>query len=250
MEKVYKDIVKFNRYKSVESFNNATDVTSSTISIVKLDENVMDIYLGRTKLTHSNFPDVSIELRNLIDSLGNKLNELKSEQNKKTDDISNKIVEISSKQTSATNIISNLKKDVAALKIEDRHIFELISNIENKLNNISNSNSDIDDIKQNINDIAAELIKKIENNISDINKLEAKDKKNTNDIHELKNEVSALKIEDRHIFEILNELLSIKIVISDIELLKKDNENINNEIDKINETIKNVINTKLTWLVL
>ena len=160
MEKVYKDIVKFNRYKSVESFNNATDVTSSTISIVKLDENVMDIYLGRTKLTHSNFPDVSIELRNLIDSLGNKLNELKSEQNKKTDDISNKIVEISSKQTSATNIISNLKKDVAALKIEDRHIFELISNIENKLNNISNSNSDIDDIKQNINDIAAELIKK------------------------------------------------------------------------------------------
>ena len=56
-----KDLVKFNRYKSVESFNNATDVTSSTISIVKLDENVMDIYLGRTQLTHSNFPEVSIE---------------------------------------------------------------------------------------------------------------------------------------------------------------------------------------------
>ena len=73
----FKDLVKFNRYKSVESFNNATDVTSSTISIVKLDKNVMDIYLGRTQLTHSNFPEVSIELRNLIDSLGNKLNELK-----------------------------------------------------------------------------------------------------------------------------------------------------------------------------
>ena len=62
----FKDLVKFNRYKSVESFNNATDVTSSTISIVKLDKNVMDIYLGRTQLTHSNFPEVSVELRNWL----------------------------------------------------------------------------------------------------------------------------------------------------------------------------------------
>ena len=75
---ILKDIVRFNRYKSVESFNNATDVTSSTISIVKLGENVMDIYLGRTRLTHSNFPEVNNELRSLINSLDDKLNSLKT----------------------------------------------------------------------------------------------------------------------------------------------------------------------------
>ena len=78
---ILKDIVRFNRYKSVESFNNATDVTSSTISIVKLGENVMDIYLGRTRLTHSNFPEVNNELRSLINSLDDKLNSLKTEFN-------------------------------------------------------------------------------------------------------------------------------------------------------------------------
>ena len=86
----FKNLVKFNRYKSVESFNNATDVTSSTISIVRLDKNVMDIYLGRTQLTHSNFPEVSVELRNLIDSLGNKLTELKSEFNSKLTSVDDK----------------------------------------------------------------------------------------------------------------------------------------------------------------
>ena len=80
---IFKDLVRFNRYKSVESFNNATDITSSTISIVKLDENVMDIYLGRTQLTHSNFPEVNIELRNLIDSLDVKLDNFKTEFNSK-----------------------------------------------------------------------------------------------------------------------------------------------------------------------
>ena len=90
MEEIFKDLVKFNRYKSVESFNNATDITSSTISIVKLDENVMDIYLGRTQLTHSNFPNVSIELKNLINSLSNRLNDLKSELNSNISSIDEK----------------------------------------------------------------------------------------------------------------------------------------------------------------
>ena len=88
--KNFKDLVRFNRYKSVESFNNATDVTSSTISIVKLDKNVMDIYLGRTQLTHSNFPEVSIELRNLIAALGNRLDEIKTEFNSKLSSTSEK----------------------------------------------------------------------------------------------------------------------------------------------------------------
>ena len=80
MEEI-KNLVKFNRYKSVESFENATDITSSTISIVKLGDNVMDIYLGRTQLTHSNFPEINIELRNLIDTLSNNINNLKEEFN-------------------------------------------------------------------------------------------------------------------------------------------------------------------------
>ena len=72
-----RDFVRFNRYKNVESFNNASDITSSTISIVKLDENNMDIYLGRTQLTHSELPDISIELKqpdNLMSGYYNSVN--------------------------------------------------------------------------------------------------------------------------------------------------------------------------------
>ena len=46
-------------------------------------------------------------------------------------------------------------------------------------------------------------------------------------------------MEDIHIFEILNELQSInKTIIADIKLLKKDNENINNEILTLKEKIR------------
>ena len=130
---VFKDLVRFNRYKSVESFNNATDITSSTISIVKLDENVMDIYLGRTQLTHSNFPEVNIELRHLIDSLDNKLNDLKTEFSSNLSSIDEKYNEELSKYISdfenglidLVNYTDNLSKE----------IFDIKSDIQNKQNN-------------------------------------------------------------------------------------------------------------------
>ena len=123
---VFKDLVRFNRYKSVESFNNATDVTSSTISIVKLDENVMDIYLGRIQLTHSNFPEVNIELRNLIDSLDIKLNNLKIEFNSKTSsmdekynkELSNYISDFESGLNDLINHTNNLSKEILDIKLD------------------------------------------------------------------------------------------------------------------------------------
>ena len=115
----FKDLVKFNRYKSVESFNNASDITSSTISIVKLDENVMDIYLGRTKLTHSEFPELYDELKSFIDSFNIELNNIKKEFNSNSNDII-------SKQNLAANNIDKLKKDVSKLNTEVQHILMLI----------------------------------------------------------------------------------------------------------------------------
>lgn len=387
-----KDLVRFNRYKNVESFNNATDITSSTISIVKLDENIMDIYLGRVQLTHSNFPNIEIELRDLIESLDNKLNSIKtefdyklsytdekynkeiskyisdfennlndlinhtdklskeiidiksniqknnsdtnkqiidisksitdinvsiSEQNKVSDELLNKVGDIISKQTSTSINIKNLKQDVDALKKEDVHIFELIENIQNKLNitytigetvskdveklknnvdavskdnttiktdvirisnNISNINaslskrvnitesdiaiikkniseldnaingenvdiepiiSDINSIKKSINDISKELLQKIESNVSKINRLTNKDVEFTNDISEIKKDIISLKIEDEHIFKILNELQSINTtLLYDIKYIKEEHEKINDDITSIKEKIK------------
>ena len=124
---ILKDIVRFNRYKSVESFNNATDVTSSTISIVKLGENVMDIYLGRTQLTHSNFPEVSVELRNHIGSLNDKHNDIKSEFNSKltsldktykkslseyTEELESGLIELVSYTDELSEKISGIKSDI------------------------------------------------------------------------------------------------------------------------------------------
>lgn len=347
MEEILKDLVIFNRYKSVESFNNATDVTSGTISIVKIDENVMDIYLGRTQLTHSNFPEVNIELRNLINSLESRLYELESELDSYisefgdtyikdlsekisdfkiglndliivTNNLSNEIAEINTKHISSTNDIVKLKQDVKSLKIEDNHIFETLSDLENKLNNITNNNvisdvkqlkddinlisnnnislrnditsvknnisninttlskrlnitesdiviikkditeletilkgiditntdispiiSDIDNIKKKINDVSNELLDKIEDNISEINKLKSRDISVMNDISDMKRDISALKIEDNHIFELVSELQSInKSIIFDINLIKNDNSKISEEILLIKEKIQ------------
>jgi chromosome segregation ATPase len=347
MEEILKDLVIFNRYKSVESFNNATDVTSGTISIVKIDENVMDIYLGRTQLTHSNFPEVNIELRNLINSLESRLCELETELDSYisefgdtyikdlsekisdfkiglndliivTNNLSNEIAEINTKHISSTNDIVKLKQDVKSLKIEDNHIFETLSDLENKLNNITNNNvisdvkqlkddinlisnnnislrnditsvknnisnintilskrlnitesdiviikkditeletilkgiditntdispiiSDINNIKKKINDVSNELLDKIEDNISEINKLKSRDISVMNDISDMKRDISALKIEDNHIFELVSELQSInKSIIFDINLIKNDNSKISEEILLIKEKIQ------------
>lgn len=327
---IFKDLVKFNRYKSVESFNNASDITSSTISIVKVDENIMDIYLGRTKLTHSDFPEVNIELRNLIEFLNNKLDNLKieydskfssidekynklfseyildfenglielvnytdnlseeisnindsiSNQNKFKDEISKKISEINVKQNSHTNSIQKINTDISALKIEDEHLFELITGIKRKLdvvyNDNDNTNKDVDILKIQISSISNKLLEKIEINLSEINKLKAKNIEVINDISDIKRDILALHSEDLHIFEILNELQSInKTLILDNKLFKENInkeilslkekiklitgvdidgletlDSIKKEIDKINEILKNGVNTKLQWLYL
>ena len=106
----FKNLVRFNRYKSVESFNKATDITSSTISIVKLDDNVMDIYLGRTQLTHSNFPEVSNKLNNLIVSLDDKLNNFKIEFNSNLSSLNNE------HNKKLSNYVSNYEKGLNDLK--------------------------------------------------------------------------------------------------------------------------------------
>lgn len=305
-----KNLVRFNRYKSVESFNNATDITSSTISIVKLDDNIMDIYLGRTQLTHSNFPEVNIELRNLIDSLNVKLNNIKTEfdsnlsslddkhkkelseyisnfedglknlknytnnlskevyniksdiqnkynhneqqikdieksisdinillsnQNDDINEISNKIGTIGVKQNSTISDIVDIKKDIKALYSEYYHILKKIgyidTNIENillKFNDININQNSIDNLRKYIN----ELLKKIDDNVSEINNLKANDIKFINDISKLKKNILALQTEDQHIFKILNELISIT------KTIESDNVNLNDEIISLKEKIR------------
>ena len=238
----FKDLVKFNRYKSVESFNNATDITSSTLSIVRLDENVMDIYLGRTKVTHSDLLKANEELKKLIDSLSVKVNEIDSDN----DDSKKSINSIKVKQNTHSQSILDLKSDIKALQSEDIHIFEILDEIRKKLSNITGDNaspsiSDIANLKQNIDDISKELLDKIKNNLSEINKLKTKDVTLIEDISGIEKDIKALQSEDIHIFEILNGLQSVsKTILSDIEFIKKDNENINDEILKLKEKIKHL----------
>ena len=237
---VFKDLVKFNRYKSVESFNNDKDITSSTISIVKLDENVMDIYLGRTRITHSNLLKANNELKNLINYLDNKLKDLESDvdNNKKS------IININTKQNNNSQSISNIKSDIDALRSEDIHILKILGDINKKLSNITDNNvipsfSDISTIKQNIENISKELSDKIKSNISEIKKLKTKDSSITENISVIKKDIDALYREDIHIFEIINGLQSVsKTIMSDIKFIKNDNENINDEIISLKEKIR------------
>ena len=121
-----------------------------------------------------------------------------------------------------------------------------IVELEKSIGNINGANiditpiiSDIANIKQNINDVSKELLDKIEKNLSEINKLKTKDTSFTNDIYSLKKDVIALQMEDTHIFEILNELQSInKNIVSDIKLIKGDNDKINDEILSIKDKIE------------
>ena len=236
---VFKDLVKFNRYKSVESFNNAKDITSSTISIVKLAENVMDIYLGRTKITHSDLLKANIELKKLIESFNVKLKEIESNVIKSKKRVDN----IDINQNSQSQSIFDIKNEIKSLHSEDNHIREILGEISKKLSKLKDSDtipsfSDIVIIKQNIENVSKELLDKIKNNISRINTLEVKDNKFINDINELKKEILSLHSEDIHIWDVLNGLKSVsETIMSDI---KENNENINNEILILKEKIKHL----------
>ena len=237
---VFKDLVKFNRYKSVESFNNAKDITSSTISIVKLDENVMDIYLGRTKITHSDLLKANIELKKLIDSFGVKLKEIESNVVKSKKRVDN----IDINQNSQSQSIFDIKNEIKSLHSEDNHILEILGKISKKLSKLKDNDtipsfSDIVIIKQNIENVSKELLDKIKNNISEINKLKVKNVDFANDIYEIKKEILALHSEDIHIWNVLNGLKSVsETIMSDIKEIKENNENINNEILTLKEKIK------------
>ena len=227
--------VQFNRYKSVESFNSATDITSSTLSIVKLDDNIMEIYLGRTKISDSNLLKENIELRNLIDSLSISIKEIYSDVDS--------IRDIKTKQNYQSQSIFDIKNDIKSLKSEDLHIFEILGEINKKISNLDNdiipSISDITTLKQNIDAVLKELLNKIKNNQSEINKLKSKDISVTEDISIIEKNIKGLQEEDIHIFEIINGLQSIsKTIMSDIKFIKNDNENINDEILKLKEKIK------------
>ena len=197
-----KELVKFNRYKSVESFNNATDVTSSTISIVKLGENVMDIYLGRTQLTHSNFPEVSVELRNLINSLDSKLNSLKTEFNSNLSSIDEKHKKELSKYI--TDFESGLIDLVSYTDDLSKEISDIKSDIKKKFDS---TNQQVTNISKSISDISVSLseqtktIDKLTNKISEDS---TKQISAAIDIKNLKQDVVLLKAEDTHIFDIIS----------------------------------------------
>ena len=143
----FKNLVRFNRYKSVGSFEKATDITSSTISIVKLDDNVMDIYLGRTQLTHSNFPEVSIELRNLIDSLDEKLNNFKTEfnsnlssfNNEHNKKLSNYVSNYENGLNDLKSFTNNLSKEITFIKSDNKTANKQIIDLTNSISEIFKS---------------------------------------------------------------------------------------------------------------
>ena len=234
-----KNLVRFNRYKSVESFNNATDITSSTISIVKLDDNIMDIYLGRTQLTHSNFPEVNIELRNLIDSLNVKLNNIKKEFDSNLSSLDDK------HKKELSEYISNFEDGLKNLKNYTNNLSKEVSNIKSDIQNKYNHNEQqIKDIEKSISDINILLsnqnddINEISNKIGTIG---VKQNSTISDIVDIKKDIKALYSEYYHI------LKKIGYIDTNIEniLLKFNDININeNSIDNlrkyINELLKKI----------
>lgn len=172
------------------------------------------------------------KLKDNVDLLSKNNNSLRSD----VISISNNISNINTALSKRLNITES---DIATIKNNISELEDALNGIDITTVDITPIISDINDIKQNINDVSKELLNKIEKNVSEISKLKAKDIEFVNDISELNKEVLALHLEDKHIFEILNELQSInKSIISDIKLLKKDNENINNEILTLKEKIR------------
>ena len=108
----------------------------------------MDIYLGRTQLTHSNFPEVSVELRNLINSLDSKLNNLKTEFNssletiekKQKDELSKFITEFESGLIDLVSYTDDLSKEISDIKSDIKKKFD---STNQQVTNISKSISDI-----------------------------------------------------------------------------------------------------------
>lgn len=233
----FKDLVKFNRYKSVESFNNATDVTSSTISIVKLDKNVMDIYLGRTQLTHSNFPEVSVELRNLIDSLGNKLNELKTDFNSKLASADEKydkklseyIAEFENGLIDLVNYTDELSKEIFDVKSDIQKKYD---GTNKQIKDITDSIADINGLISNQNRVTNEL----SNKVADI---KAKQTSTINNLKNLNQDVVALKDKDSHILGLISGIQT------DIKKISVDINGGNDSLNGVSDRVSSIENTTI-----
>ncbi len=221
----FKDLVKFNRYKSVESFNNANDVTSSTISIVKLDGNIMDIYLGRTRLTHNSdfFSDEKIKLENLIDFLYERL----IDNQEKIEQYNEDIKKLTNSNNSVKKEINNINDEIEALKIEDRHIFEILSKLQELATINETIISDNKIIKENNTKINKEILSIKEKikyltgvNVDSFESLEGANRR-----------LTALEKADKDFQETLIDLK---------DELKKDDEKINNDISSIRKLVENL----------
>ena len=234
-----RDFVRFNRYKNVESFNNASDITSSTISIVKLDENNMDIYLGRTQLTHSELPDISIELRRMIDSLENRLSILKEDFNSNLSSMSEEY------NKRLSEYISKFEKNLNDLNVFSNNLSKEISNIKsdckNKYDNTSNQIKDLSKEISNINDSISRESESIDKMSNTIGKIELKQISSINDIKNLKKDVSALKIEDKHILELIS---GIKSISPNLDPIKQDILDLYNTINSFKKHISTISENK------
>lgn len=257
MENLKKELVNFNRYKSVESFNNANNVTSSTISIVKIDENVMDIYLGRTRLTHNSdfFLDEKIKLENLIDFLYEILidNQGRIESYKK--DIENLK---NSNDSVKKDINERINKEIKALKIEDAHIFEILGTLQdladinktiisdNKIIKENNTkiNKEILSIKEKIKyltGVNVDSFESLEGANRRLTALEKADKEFQETLIDLKDE---LKIEDEKINE---EISSIRKLVEDLSGIDAGKLEI---LEKVDDRLTKLENAKLKWIIL
>ena len=278
IEDIYKKISNINitddNGESIDLEPIKNDIISLTKSI-----DAIKIIVEQYKTKISKLESDQISSINKIKNISNDISALKTEDDhifelisniqKRLDDIANNNVEgdvenlknnvetlfadsksIKSDIKNISNNISNINTALSKrLNITESDITIIKNNIvelEKSIGNINGANiditpiiSDIANIKQNINDVSKELLDKIENNLSEINKLKTKDTAFTNDIYSLQKDVIALQMEDTHIFEILNELQSInKNIVSDIKLIREDNDKINDEILSIKEKIE------------
>ena len=108
-----------------------------------------------------------------------------------------------------------------------------------KFTNSNNGEISIVELSKYINDVANDLLNKINKNLSEINKLNTTDETFKNSIYSIEKEILALKSEDDHIFKIINKLQSInETILSDIKFIKDNNVTLNNEIISLKEKIK------------
>ena len=207
IKKISTNVSNINTVLSKRLSITENDIADIKNNIVELEETINNIDISNVDIT----PIISD-----IAYIKQNINDVSKDLLKQIEENLSKINNLTSKDILFTNNISEIKQSIISLQQEDRHIFNILSELQS-------------------------IDKKI---LSDIKLIKEDNEKINDEIISIKEKIEYLSGVDVDSFETLEG------VNRRLNKLESADKSFQKEIDRLNETIKDGVNTKLKWIIL